>query len=226
MRIKELTPLMVACIMGNMQTVRKIVTVARETLDPEDFKRLINVKVERKQGGNNALLYAINSKNSASVQLVKYLIMEGGADCNIPNDFERNSLLIAARREQFDIVTILLEKEVSIEFQDANGCNALHIVATNGYVECLKLLLAVFSQNKRKSKNDFDIDAKDKLSLTPLMKASINNHKEIVKMLLNYGANPRIKTERGESSLTLAVMQDNKEICEELILTNIFQRLS
>jgi ankyrin repeat protein len=50
------------------------------------------------------------------------------------------------------------------------------------------------------------------------MKASINNHLEIVKMLLNYGANPRIKTERGESSLTLAVMQENQEICEQLIL--------
>lgn len=50
------------------------------------------------------------------------------------------------------------------------------------------------------------------------MKASINNHVEIVKMLLNYGANPRIKTERGESSLTLAVMQENREICEQLIL--------
>ena len=68
------------------------------------------------------------------------------------------------------------------------------------------MLLAVFSQNRRKYKTDFNIDAKDKLSLTPLMKASINNHVEIVKMLLNYGANPRIKTERGESSLTLAVM--------------------
>lgn len=98
MRIKELTPLMVACIMGNMQTVKKIVTAARETHDESDFNLFINVKVERKQGGNNALLYAINSKNSNSYMLVHYLIMEAGANCNIPNDFERNSLLIAARR--------------------------------------------------------------------------------------------------------------------------------
>ena len=38
---------MIACIMGNMQTVQKIVTVARETLTPEDFATFINVKVER-----------------------------------------------------------------------------------------------------------------------------------------------------------------------------------
>ena len=47
MRIKELTPLMIACIMGNMQTVQKIVHVAKETLTPEDFAIFINVKVER-----------------------------------------------------------------------------------------------------------------------------------------------------------------------------------
>ena len=60
LRIKELTPLMIACIMGNMQTVAKIVQVTRETMSPEDFNLFINVKVERSQGGNNALLYAIS----------------------------------------------------------------------------------------------------------------------------------------------------------------------
>ena len=48
MRIKELTPLMVACIMGNMQTVERVVTVARAQLTPEDFYTFINVKVERR----------------------------------------------------------------------------------------------------------------------------------------------------------------------------------
>lgn len=64
----------------------------------------------------------------------------------------------------------------------------------------------------------WDIDAKDKLSLTCLMKASINNHIDIVNTLLRFGANPRIKTDRCESSLTLAVMQGHLEICEKLII--------
>lgn len=98
MRIKELTPLMIACIMGNMQTVQKIVTVARETLTPEDFATFINVKVERNQGGNNALLYAISGQNTNSYMLVHFLIVEAHANCNLSNDFSRNSLLIAARR--------------------------------------------------------------------------------------------------------------------------------
>lgn len=50
------------------------------------------------------------------------------------------------------------------------------------------------------------------------MKASINNHLEIVKLLLNFGANPRITTSSGESSLTLACMQENFNIVEKLII--------
>ena len=50
------------------------------------------------------------------------------------------------------------------------------------------------------------------------MKASINNHLDIVRVLLQFGANPRIVTNRGESSLTLACMQENYDICERLII--------
>jgi hypothetical protein len=37
MRIKELTPLMIACIMGKVQTVKEIVEAARQTMNNEDF---------------------------------------------------------------------------------------------------------------------------------------------------------------------------------------------
>lgn len=37
-------------------------------------------------------------------------------------------------------------------------------------------------------------------------------------MLLKFSANPRKKNIRGESSLSLACMQENYEICERLIL--------
>lgn len=75
-------------------------------------------------------------------------------------------------------------------------------------MECLNHLLKTFMTNKKQGVL-FDIDVKDKLGLTSLMKASINNHKEIVDILLRFGANPRIISARGESSLTLAVMQEN-----------------
>jgi uncharacterized protein len=139
--------------------------------------------------------------------LVNHLVEHADANCNLPNDFTRNSLLIATRKNQIDVVELLLKKGVDINFNDANGCNALHIACTQGFVDTVKLLLKQWAWNKSQNKGDiFDIDVKDHLSLTSLMKASINDHLEIVKLLLNFGANPRIRTANGESSLTLACM--------------------
>lgn len=58
MRTKELTPLMIACIMGKLDTVKELITEARKRLSPEDISLFINVKVIPEMGGNNALLYA------------------------------------------------------------------------------------------------------------------------------------------------------------------------
>jgi len=44
-RIKELTALMIACIMGNIKTVQQIVTEARKRMSKVDFNLFINVKV-------------------------------------------------------------------------------------------------------------------------------------------------------------------------------------
>jgi len=105
------------------------VTEARRRLTKEDFNLFINVKVERAQGGNNALLYACSCA-SANYMLINYLVKNANADCNLPNDFTRNSLQIATRKNQLNVVELLLQKNVDINFNDANGCNALHIACT------------------------------------------------------------------------------------------------
>ena len=151
--------------------------------------------------------------------IVNYLVEEADANCNLPNDFTRNSLLIATRKNQISVIELLLRKGVDINYSDANGCNALHIACTQGFVESTKLLLRYCDSYRSKGIGEiFDIDCSDNLSLTSLMKASINNHIEIVKILLNFGANPRIKTSSGESSLTLACMQENLAVVEKLII--------
>ncbi len=110
---------------------------------------------------------------------------------------------------------------MDINFNDANGCNALHIACTQGFTQTVQVLLNHWAMQKRREpERIFDIDVMDGLSLTSLMKASINNHLDIVRLLLKFGASPRVVTNRGESSLTLACMQENLEICERLIIAH------
>ena len=98
--------------------------------------------------------------------LVNYLVRNANADCNIPNDFTRNSLLIATRKNQLNVVELLLQKDVDINFIDANGCNALHIACTQGYTQTVEVLLNHWAGKKRRDPDGiFDIDVMDNLSL-------------------------------------------------------------
>ena len=142
--MKELSSLMIACIMGNMKTVVQLIDEARETLTMEQFKNYVNIKVARKMGGNNALLYACNS-SKANFVLVDYLINDAGAEPNTMNDYAVNCLLIATKKSQLNILDLLLINGVDIGFVDRNGCNALHIAAAAGYQDIVEMILLYWS---------------------------------------------------------------------------------
>jgi len=88
---------MVACIMNNLSSVKHIVKSARKRLSPKDYQLFINIKVAKEMGGNNALLYACNSKNGNS-EIVEYLIGEAGANPDIMNDWKINCLLMSTKK--------------------------------------------------------------------------------------------------------------------------------
>lgn len=92
---------------------------------PEDFRLFIDIQIERDKGGNNALLYACNNYSaldSGNYLLVQYLIDEAGADPNIMNDFFSNALLLATKRNQLNVVDLLIKKNVDINVTDNNSC--------------------------------------------------------------------------------------------------------
>jgi hypothetical protein len=80
-------------MMGNLGTAKVLVEQARELYlphSPEDFSLFVNVKGDRRLGGNNSLLYACQQSDQHDGEgnyiLVKYLIDEAGADLTLCND--------------------------------------------------------------------------------------------------------------------------------------------
>lgn len=68
-----------------------------------------------------------------------------------------------------------------MNYEDSNKCNAMHIACSQGYSDIVENILFYWSRYKiTKEKKVFNIDCKDTLGLTSLMKASINGHLDIV----------------------------------------------
>lgn len=153
-RVKELTSLMTACIIGNFNSVKHLVQVAKKRLNPEQFKLFINVKTTQEFGGNNALLYACSSTNS-NFMIVNYLITEAGADKDSINDYNLSCLIISTKRAQHNIIDLLLKYNADICYTDRKGCNALHVASHAGHTDIVHMLLLYWSRdrlNKKKQK--------------------------------------------------------------------------
>lgn len=71
--------------------------------------------------------------------------------------------------------------------------SVLHIASSEGFLEVVETILLHRNKLQRAKLQVLDIDLQDDYSLTPLMMAASNGHLEIVKLLLKFGANPRMK---------------------------------
>jgi ankyrin repeat protein len=79
-----------------------------------------------------------------------------------------------------DVVQLgkILSKDNIVNLCDASGRTALHLACAEGRVEVFDLLIRFRAK----------IDAHDRLGNEPLQEAILNNHKDIVQLLLNAGA--------------------------------------
>lgn len=103
------------------------------------------------------------------------LLLKRGADTNIRNLDGKTALHIAAEKNHIEIVELLLDREgIDINAKDCYGNTALYLAANSSYKEVVKLLL--------KHRVNFEDEN------VALRYAVINNHKEIMCLLLIYGA--------------------------------------
>lgn len=135
--------------MGKLTTVKKLVETARGRMREDHFKMFVDIKVSRDFGGNNALLYACNSSSSEQCEVIEYLIKEVGASVNVMNDYFVNCLLIATKKQQINVMTMLLTCGVNLAFVDKNGFNALHIASSAGFSEIVKMILHYQAKMKK-----------------------------------------------------------------------------
>ena len=73
------------------------------------------------------------------------------------------------------------------DYRDIYQYSALHLSSSLGFLELTEAILLYRARVMREDGKSavFDIDDDDKLTMTPLMKASINGHLEVMINLIN-----------------------------------------
>ncbi len=92
-------------------------------------------------------------------------------------------LAMAVKSDFLDIVRLLIEAEVDINYQDQQGETALHVAARYGHDTCAKLLL----EGSQLQKANTEL-AESTYAWTPLFIASVDGNLGVVELLIEAGA--------------------------------------
>ncbi|EXJ68497.1 uncharacterized protein A1O5_08290 [Cladophialophora psammophila CBS 110553] len=146
-------------------------------------------------------------------RIVKLLIDGYQADVNTAStDSKRTPLHQASQNGHTEIVRILLDKGALPDLRDSEGVSPLWTAAQKGSVETVNLLV---------SRPNVEIDAMPTdIKRTALHQAAQGGHTEIVRVLLEHGANVDPKDLRGITPLWSAAQRGSEEIVTMLLQKN------
>ena len=146
--------------------------------------------IKNNDGWTALMLSSRNSNTESNFETVK-LLLENGADPNIKKNDGWTALIMAARNSNtesnLETVKLLLENGADPNIKDIKGWSALIYATrysnTDSNIETVKLLL----------KNGADSNLKTNDGYTALTAAVFYTNPDIVKLLLDYEADPFIK---------------------------------
>lgn len=169
-----------------------------------------------------------------------------GVDINAANRQGRTAITIASLNKHYDCVELLIASGADIDKQDQTCFNPFLLSCLNNDLTLLRLVLPANPDLDRLTRfggvgitpasekghveivrelltrTEINVNHTNFVGWTPLLEAIVLNdggakQQEIVKLLLDHGANPHMTDKYGKSPLTLAREKDYREIAELLI---------
>jgi ankyrin repeat domain-containing protein 17 len=149
------------------------------------------------------------------------LLLKHGANLNAQSACGNTPLHCAVQNNQIEIVEILLkhsatlvnqDQKIRLEDTNENGHTPLMEAASAGYVQCACLLIELGGAGVNTHSNEF--------KETALTLACYKGHVEMVKFLLEHGADQEHKTDEMHTALMEACMDGHVEVAKILIEHN------
>ena len=157
--------------------------------------------------GWNPLHSAADGGNEAIIET----LLSSGLDINSRSNNGTTPLMVAAAKGQEKTVNFLLSKGADPHLKNFMGRNLLHAAAEGGNIFIVRSMLS----------RDIDINSKgDKCSATPLIIATMENHVEVMKYLLQKGADISLTTGSPKRRSALHIASEHGSIAAiELLLS-------
>jgi hypothetical protein len=145
------------------------------------------------ENGSSLLMMASARRNMPLVRL----LLEHGADVNalnrspIPGKAGRNALMVALYEADVDIAKVLMDAGSRTDIADGHGWKIVHHAARRGCIACMQML----------KERGFGLNeaAPGSRGETPMMVAAQFNHPELIRWLIDHGADPRARDRHGEN---------------------------
>ncbi len=175
----------------------------------------------------------VQSADKGDLKAVQ-LFLEAGMDGNAQDTTGSTALMAAAKNGRIDVVNKLLEHKLNLNLQDKQGETALELAAANNQSDVVKLLL----------KKNADPNIQDQSGWSALMKAvyqgntacvetlavqshqevnrallvaALTGRKDIVKVLLDNGAEVDTRADDGRTPLMLAAAKGDADLVAALL---------
>ncbi|KAI8596165.1 Glycerophosphoryl diester phosphodiesterase family-domain-containing protein [Dissophora ornata] len=157
--------------------------------------------------GFTPLIYAIMPSTPMTV-----LNPLAGSEVNLHAVYTYTPLSIACRLGHVDAARLLISYGANLDAQDEDGESCIIIASKNGHVECVKLLIVGTGNG-----NGANLELRERYyGWTALHLAAIENHPEVVKVLLAAGANPNVYDYSSWNPHEHAVFAANN-VCADLL---------
>ncbi|EAX97678.1 hypothetical protein TVAG_346800 [Trichomonas vaginalis G3] len=170
----------------------------------------------------------ILAANQGYADIVKLLI-ERGANIEYFGESHRTPIFFAVANNHADIVNYLIEKGASLDVITEDNLDVVFVACFNGSFDCLKILL---QHGKKLTKDDFigaccspnmeliefvfketkEVNYTGIFGYSPLLAAIENNRINVVKHLLEIGADPHLPSDSGTLPLNACITHEMKEL--------------
>ncbi len=178
----------------------KAVELNRASLIRDLLDKGVDPNITEPYKGNTGLIIAMHE---GAMDVFNLLVNTPGIDLDKRADNGNTALMLAAWKSNVPAVKTLLEKGAKV---NQSGWTALHYAAAVGNEEIVLMLLA--------KKAIVDAPAPNKT--TPLMMAARSGHIRTIKLLLDHGADVRLRNDWDMSAIDFARDSDFTEIEEGL----------